>query len=645
MYEHLFSPIRFRGMELSNRVVFPAMGSRFCTDDGYVIDQLIDYHKARAAGGCGLNIVEATAVYRPGAVFRMLQITDDSYIPGLKKLTDGIHEAGGKACLQLWQGGIAASQTPNATLVVPSDLPIGEGKVIPGVSKEVIHECVRCFGEGARRAVEAGFDCVEFHAAHNYSPHHFLSPALNHRTDEYGGSLENRARYPLECIRAIRENIPDDMPILIRIPAKDDELPVGLTVEDMIKFSKMAREAGADVLDISRGNLVTSAMRYEVPSMDLPRGFNVENASAIKEATQMPVIAVGRINDPDQAEEIIASGKADMVVIGRAQLADAQFCEKAKEGRTEDIVRCIGCNQGCYEMTLYGKPITCMRNPSVGREREFEALKKTQNPKNILVIGGGVGGMEAAVTAVKLGHNVTLAEASDHLGGQFLIAGRAPRKEEIETAVRQRGEQIIRAGVKVELNTKADADYLASKAPDEVIIAVGAEPVIPNIEGINRSNVCTAWDVLAGEKEASGNVAVIGGGLVGLEAAEYIRARGSDVTVIEMQDKVAKDVGPGRNVSIMINVAAAGIKTMTDTVCKSITASGVIVEKEGERQEIPADTVVLAVGSRPNDSSGLADYCEKQQIPYRIIGDAAEARRALQAVHEGVQAVLDMNHE
>lgn len=245
-----------------HRVVFPAMGSRFCTDDGYVIDQLIDYYKARAAGGCGLNIVEATAVCRPGAVFRMLQISDDSYISGLKKLTEAIHEAGGKACIQLWQGGIAASQTPNSTLVVPSDIPMGEGKVIPGVSKEVIHECVRCFGEAAKRSVEAGFDCVEFHAAHKYSPHHFLSPALNHRTDEYGGSFENRARYPLECIRAIRENIPDDMPIPIRIPAKDDELPTGLTIEDMIEFSKMAQEAGADVLDISRGNLVTKCTDF-----------------------------------------------------------------------------------------------------------------------------------------------------------------------------------------------------------------------------------------------------------------------------------------------------------------------------------------------------------------------------------------------
>lgn len=640
MFEHLFKEIKLRDLVLSNRVVFPAMGSRYCTKDGYVLEQMADYHAARARGGCGLNIVEAAAVYKPGAVISMLQITDDSYIPGLKMVTDAIHKNGGKACLQLWQAGIAAQATPGALIVVPSDLPLGTDRVIPGVSKEIIEECINAFGTAAARAVKAGFDCVEFHAAHNYSPHHFLCPALNRRTDEYGGSLENRARYTVESIRAIRKNIPDGMPILVRLPSKDDELPIGLTVEDIIEVAKMCKAAGADVLDISRGNLVTSAMRYEVPSLDIPRGFNVDLAAKIRQGTNMPTIAVGRINDPAQAEEILSSGKADMVVVGRGQLADAEFCKKAMEGHVDDIVRCIGCNQGCYDRTLIGEPITCMRNPSVGREKEFEAIKPAENPKRILVIGGGVAGMEAAIMAKKRGHDVTLAEADDHLGGQFILAGKAPRKEEIESATVQRGIQTEKAGVRILRNTRVDADYLETFAPDAVIDAIGASPLIPPIEGLNPETIITGADILAGRKKAEGSVAVVGGGLVGLEVAEYIRAQGNDVTVIEMRDAVAKDVGPGRSTSIQIHIQTSGIHTMVNAVVKKVTEEGVIAEIQGKEQLIPADTVVIAVGSRANNSEEILEYCKQKGIPCKIVGDAVKARRALQAIHEGAEAAM-----
>lgn len=642
MFEHVFQEIQLRDLVLSNRVVFPAMGSRYCTSDGYALEQMADYHAARAKGGCGLNIVEAAAVYKPGAVTRMLQITDDSYIPRLKMVTDAIHKNGGKACLQLWQAGIAAQATPGALIVVPSDLPLGADRVIPGVSKEIIEECIEAFGAAAARAVEAGFDCVEFHAAHNYSPHHFLCPALNRRTDEYGGSLENRARYTVESIRAIRANIPEGMPILVRLPSQDDELPVGLTVEDIIEVAKMCKEAGADVLDISRGNLVTSAMRYEVPSLDIPRGFNVDLAAKIRQETKMPTIAVGRINDPAQAEEILASGKADMVVIGRGQLADAEFCKKAEEGHVDDIVRCVGCNQGCYDRTLIGEPITCMRNPSVGREKEFESLKTAEHPKRVLVIGGGVAGMEAAIMAKKLGHDVTLAEAEDHLGGQFLLAGKAPRKEEIEAATIQRGMQAEKAGVRILRNTRVDTAYLEAFAPDAVIDAIGASPLIPAIEGLNPETVITGADILSGRKKAEGSVAVVGGGLVGLEVAEYVRAQGNEVTVVEMQDAVAKDVGPGRSTSIQIYIQAAKIRTVVNAAVKKITDEGVVAEINGTEQLIPADTVVIAVGSRANSSDEILAYCEKNEIPCRIVGDAVKARRALQAVHEGAQAAMEL---
>lgn len=642
MYKNLFSEIQFRGMALRNRVVFPAMGSRFCSDDGYLSDQGIDYYTARAKGGCGLIITEAVAVWKPGSVFRMLQISDDSYIAQLKKLTDGIHAAGGKACIQLWQGGLAASQTPGSVVVMPSDLPLGPGKVIPGVSKETIHEIVKAFGEAAKRAVEAGFDCVEFHAAHNYSPHSFLSPAFNRREDEYGGSLENRARYLIESIKEIRSNIPETMPILMRVPAKDDELPVGLSVEDVIEFCKMAKEAGVDVLDVSRGNMVTSAMRYEVPPLDIPRGFNVDNASAIRRATGMPTIAVGRINNADLAESILAEDKADMVVMGRAQIADPNFCNKAKAGKTEDILNCVGCNQGCYDNCVMSTPITCLRNPSVGKEAEFAQIKPVDEPKKILVIGGGVGGMEAAMMAHTLGHDVTLVEKTDKLGGQFLLAGKAPRKEEIEIATIKREAQIKRAGVKVVYNTTVNEAYLEQFAPEAVIIAVGASPIIPDIAGADGKNVYNFVDVLNGTKSINGRTVVVGGGLVGLEVAEYVRAQGNDVTVVEMLDAIAKDVGPGRKADIMIHVMGSGIKPVTDAKCVEIAADHVVVDIKGEMSEIPCESVVIAVGSKANPSEWIVDYCNKNNIPFKTVGDALQARRALQAVHEGVAAARSL---
>ena len=642
MYDHLVSESKIRGLNLKNRVVFPAMGSRFCSDDGYLSDQGIDYYTARAKGGCGLIVTEAVAVWKPGSVFRMLQISDDSYIAQLKKLTESIHAAGGKACIQLWQGGLATSQTPGSVIVMPSDLPLGEGKVLPGASKETIHEIVKAFGEAAKRAVEAGFDCVEFHAAHNYSPHSFLSPAFNRRDDEYGGSLENRARYSIESIREIRKNIPEDMPIFMRVPAKDDELPVGLSIEDVIEFCKMAKAAGVDVLDVSRGNIVTSAMRYEVPPLDIPRGFNVDNAATIRKAAKMPTIAVGRINNADLAESIIAEDKADMVVMGRAQIADPNFCNKAKAGNVEDILNCIGCNQGCYENCLIGAPITCLRNPSVGKEAEFAALKKVSDPKKVLVIGGGVGGMEAAMMAHMLGHDVTLAEASDKLGGQFLLAGKAPRKQEIEAATIKREKQLQRAGVKIEYNTVVDKAYLESFAPEVVIAAVGASPLIPDIEGVKGNNVYNFIDVLNGTKTVEGHVVVAGGGLVGLEVAEYIREKGNEVTVIEMQDSVAKDVGAGRKTDILIHVAVSGIKTVTDSKCVKITSNSVVVDQKGEIKEIPCDSVVLAVGSKSNPTSWIEEYCQKHAVEYKVVGDAVNPRRAIQAIHEGVEAAINI---
>ncbi|VYU55449.1 FAD-binding protein [Clostridium tertium] len=643
-FENVFSSIKIRGMEMRNRVIFPAMGTKMAGDDKMVTDQLINYHAARAIGGNGLNFTEVCSVYDKASPKTFLAISDDKYIPGLKRLTDAIHAGGAMAGVQLWLGGSAVLfGDPTSMVVVPSDFKITDDYVVPGASKEIIAEAVKAFGEGARRAVEAGFDALEFHAGHNYTPHSFLSKAFNKRTDEYGGSLENRARFLLECIRSIRANVPEDMPLFMRIDAHDDYVENGLTIEDTIQFCKWAKEAGVDVLDVSRGNFSSAAIKYEVPPVDLPRGFNVDNAARIKEETGMLTVAVGRINDPAQADEIIKSGKADMVVIGRAQLADPEFCNKSMNGQVEDIVRCVGCNQGCYDG--FSSPdvpfITCLRNPALGREAEF-TLKKTENPKKVLVVGGGVAGLQAAMELKDRGHNPILCEASNSLGGQFILAGAAPRKEEMKEAAISMGDIAKRKGVEIRLETPVTPEVIKEINPDEVIIAAGAEPIKLRVPGNDLPHVTNSHDVLAGKAMVTGEVVVIGGGLVGLEVAEFLSGKINKITVVEMLNEVAKDLGQLRKICVMESLYHEGIKTITDAKCTEIKEKSIVIEKDGELQEVSCDSVVVAIGAKSRDFSELSNYCEEKNIPYHVIGDAVRARRALNCIEEAVNVAREI---
>lgn len=635
-YDKLFSPIKIRGLKLKNRVMFPAMGTKMPTEDKFVTRQLIDYHVARVKGGCGLNFTEVCSVYSKSSPKNFLAISDDTYISGLRDLTDAIHESGGKAGIQLWLGGLAVGSDQSQIIVIPSPMPVADTDfTIPGASIETIKEAVESFGEGARRAVEAGFDTIEFHAGHNYTPHSFLSPYFNKRTDEYGGELKNRARFLIECIQEIRKNIPKQMPLFMRIDAHDDYLESGLTIDEVIEFCKMAKLAGVDVLDVSRGNFSSAAIKYEVPPIDLPRGFNVDNAAKIRKETGMLTVAVGRINNPAQAEEILIKEKADMVVIGRAQLADPDFCRKAKEGKTDSIIRCVGCNQGCYDGFVSPDVpfITCLRNPALGREVEYK-LVMTEKPKTVLIAGGGIAGMETAIQLKRRGHNPILCEVSSSLGGQFALAGEAPRKEEMKEAALAMGEQAFNAGIDIRLNCSVTKELIEQIKPDEVIIAIGSAPIELNIPGAKQDHVTNSHDVLAGKKKVSGSVVVIGGGLVGLEVAEYIHESANCITLIEMLDKVGKDLGDLRNICVMESLYMAGVNILTSAKCIEIKEKAVVVEQIGGQHEIHCDYVVVAIGSKSRSFEVLHDYCKEIGIPVHVIGDALRARRALNAVVE-----------
>lgn len=639
MFEHLLSPIKIRGLELKNRIILPAMGTRMASEKGEITDRLIAYHAARAKGGCGLNIVEVAAVHRPSSPAHFVWICEDSLIEGHKKLTDAIHENGGKAGMQLWQGGLAVSMDPSAQILLPSDMNLGQ-YTIPGITLEQIKEVVLCYGQAARRAVEAGYDCIEFHLAHNYLPHSFLSGGLNHRTDEYGGSFENRCRFPLEVIDAIRNNIPEDMPLFIRIDAHDDFLEKGLTIEEVIDFCNIAKNHGVDVLDVSRGNILTAATIYEVPPIDVPQGFNIENASRIRKETNMLTIGVGRINHEDFAEKLLAEDKVDMVVMGRAQLADPELVNKLKEGRTQDIIHCIGCDQGCYDGftdVVNREFITCMRNPNIGHEAEH-TFTKTENPKHVWIVGGGVGGMEAAKVLKELGHEPEIFEASDHLGGQFIIAGKAPGKKEMEDATIEMAKQTERI-CKIHLNTKVTPEMIEEKKPDHVIIATGALPIALRLDGEDQIHHVQANDVLMGKEKLSGYIAIIGGGLVGLEAADYLATQGCKVTVLEMKDKIGADLGSLRQIAVMMKMNQLKVELKPSSKVNSLSKEGVVLESG---QTIPCEHVVYAVGSKSVDNIELCSMMDKLSIPYQIIGDAKAARRALNAIEEGYYAAMEV---
>lgn len=644
MFNKLFSPIKIRDLELKNRIVMTGMGTHMSGKDGSAVtEKLIRYHVARAEGGVGMNTTEVCAVDAPSSPKSFLAISDDKYIEGFKQLCDEVHGVGGKMCIQLWQGSLAVGMDPSAEMLVVSDMPVSPEYTLPGISKERIQTVVEAYGAATARAVEAGFDAIEFHCGHNYLPHSFLSGGINHRTDEYGGSFENRSRFPLECIKSIRAKMPEGMPLFMRVDCHDDFLENGLTEEEIIAFCKLAGEAGVDVLNISRGNILTGAVMYETPPVDLPHGFNVDPASRIRKETGMLVMPAGRINTPQFAEKILEDDLADLVTMARAQLADPQFCNKAKEGKLAHIKYCIGCDQGCYDYFVDPtKPhISCMRNPAIGLEEELK-ITRTEQPKKILIAGGGIAGIEAADILIQRGHNPVIYEKSDHLGGQFMLAGVAPRKEDFAMAGSMAIKKIEEEGVPIHLNTEVTETVIKNEKPDAVILAIGAEPLIPDIAGVGTKNVVTAHDVLAGKEKPEGRIVVIGGGLVGLEVSEYLDAQGCDVTVVEMREQVGMDLGDMRKIAIQMQLASGKIKQIVNAACKQIQDNKVIVDVQGELQEIIADVIVIAVGAKSRDTKPLENCCENMGIPFHIVGDAKKARRALNAIHESYYAALEI---
>lgn len=636
-YDALFSPIKLRGLELKNRVVLPGMNTKMAKNKHNVGEDLPAYHAARAAGGCGLNIVEIASICPEAHASIYLGLYNEHHRDELKKVTRAIHDNGGKACIQIWHGGFVPEAFFDETNVLetPDTLTV-----------ERIHEIVKQFGVSAKLAVEAGFDALEFHGAHTYLPHEFMNPFLNKRTDEYGNqSLENRCRFNLEVIREMRANMPEDMPLLMRMDAIDEMLPAVTTLEETIQFVNWAAEAGVDAIDLSRGNAKSLATVYEVPPYNLEPGFNMDNIAAVKAGVSIPVIGVGRITSPALADQLIKEGKIDMVAVGRAQLVDPEWCNKAREGRDNEIRRCIGCTQGCYDKVIDPKAthITCTRNPMLCLE--YLGMPKAEKAKNVMVIGAGIGGLLTAEFLKARGHNPTVYEASEQAGGQFVLAGKAPKKQEFTDAVLWEVEECKRQGIEIKTGVTVTPEMIAEVKPDHVVVATGAHYVAPAIPGIDGADVVTAEDVLSGKVVPHGEVVILGGGGVGCETAQFLIEQGiTNVRVMDMK-RVGNNMGMLRTMFMDIEYpdkSAKAIQKSNKSKVTSIEDHTINYKftdkfKKTSDKSRHFDTLIVATGTVSRPTGDLTAKCEELGIPCDVIGDAKQVRMGIDATAEAYE--------
>jgi len=662
MKDLLFEPIRIRDLELKNRITMPAMHMNMA-ENYEVTDTLVEFYAERARGGAALLTVGyATVDERSGNTMNIGAHRDD-FIPGLARLARGIRENGARASVQLNHAGrynfsfLMNGQEPVAPSAVASRMTRETPREL---SAEEIHQIIDAFAQAALRVQKAGYDAVEVLSGTGYLISQFLSEVSNKRTDAYGGPLENRMRFGLEVMRAIKRATGGSFPLVVRING-NEFMPGGLGRKDLQTYAVKLVEAGVDALCINVG-----WHEARVPQIiaGVPRGVFGYLSRGIRDVVSVPVIASHRINDPDLAREMIGDGLCDMVAVGRGLIADPLFPEKARTGREKEIVHCIACAQGCFDHLFQLKPVACLCNPRAGHERET-ALGKTDHPKRVMVVGGGAAGMSAAAAAADRGHHVTLYEAGDRLGGQLRLAGAPPGREEFVQLARDLRSQLAARGVRVVLNTRVDEALVEREAPQAVVLATGALPVAPPIPGADLPHVAQAWDVLAGKVRTGRRVVILGGGAVGVETALLLADKGTlggdalkflllnraedprdlyelasrgtkEVLVVEMIDQVGKDIGKSTRWAMMQDAQRSGIAMRTATRALEITPSGVKVQSGAGQEEIPADTVVLALGARSYNP--LQEALEKKGLAVAVAGDALRPAKAFEAVHQGFAA-------
>ncbi|PKM76455.1 MAG: NADH:flavin oxidoreductase [Firmicutes bacterium HGW-Firmicutes-15] len=665
MFNTLFSPIKINRTEIKNRIVYPSINLLYTTDH-----KLTDRHKAffieRANGGAGIVTVGPVGIGELGSGRAVLAITSDEAIPSFAELAKSIQSAGARAWIQLYHAGayLHSQKIGGQQPIAPSPIYTPYSKVTPREMRlEDIMNVQEAFLGCAERAKEAGFDGVEIIGSAGYLITQFLSPLRNKRTDEYGGSFDNRVRFVKEIIEQMRLRLGPDYPITIRM-AGNDFVPGSNTDMETPAFARVYEKAGIDAINVTGG---WHESRVPQVTMDLPRGGFAYLAQSIKEAVNIPVIVSNRISDPQTAEKILRDGCADMVSLGRVLLADPYWPLKAGNGNSEQIRPCVACSQGCMDELFAARPVMCIVNPRTGFE-ETRKITVTSKPKRVMVIGAGPGGLEAAWRAAKAGHQVELFEKADRIGGQLWIAGTPPHKQELWQLIKYYQAMLKLYKVQVFLNTTVDIEFVRQKSPEYVISAEGAEILLPAINGIDGSEVISAWDVLKNNVPQGKKIAVIGGGAVGLETAHFLSVKGTispetlhflfindaesperlrqlvfngnkEVTVFEMMPQAGKGVGKSTKWGLMGSLKRHGVNIITRAKVCSIKDGILTFEVDGESRSATFDNIINATGSKPVRK--LADALDETGIEFSVIGDSLNIGQIPDAIHEGYLVVMN----
>ena len=640
-FTKLASPIKLGPVEIKNRFIVSPMVMNCCNEDGTATERFIAYHEEKAKGGWGLIVTEDYAVDPSGRTYQYIPgLWCDEQIPSHRELTDRVHNAGAKIYAQIFHGGRQTEEwITGESVKAPSPIPCPVKKALPHeMTTAEVEAMVQKFGDAALRAKKAGFDGVQIHGAHGYLVSEFSSPYANKRVDKYGGNFMNFMRFPMEIIADIRSKCGDDFGIDYKISG-EERTQGGTNIEDTKAMAIALEAAGIDSLNVSVG--VYETWYTQVPPSVMGHGWISDYAAEIKEVVDIPVTTVGRINNPFVAESIIRSGKADACYMGRASLADPHMPEKALSGRTEDIITCIGCLQGCTSKIDSGYCGQCTVNPRTVRENETK-ITPAEKKKNIYVAGGGPAGVEAAIVLAKRGHKVTVFEKTDRLGGMYGCAAVPPWKGEITSFIVWQRVQLEKLGVEVRYGTELTGDTVKNEKPDTLVIAAGSQPWAPPVPGLDQDFVISAVDLLRGNVSAEGNIAVIGGGLVGGETANFLATHGSRVSIIEMDDEILREEPGNIKKFLLESYDDHGVEVYTGAKVISVGSDRMIkIEQDGQSADIgPFDKVVTAVGMRPVET--LKQAVDGMDLEIVCVGDSKKPGNALEAIQDGYMTALEI---
>ncbi|MBN1625772.1 MAG: FAD-dependent oxidoreductase [Deltaproteobacteria bacterium] len=647
-YPHLFSSIKIGPLTFKNRIISAPTSIAELGPDSHLTRENIAYYRLKARGGAAAVTVGESIVHSATGKSHPKQILldDEGVIPSLVETADAIHQYGAIASIELSHGGMECDpiflggRNPVGPSAISTDIGFrtkGLNTVrVEEMAEDLMDEIADAYADGAAVARLAGFDMCMIHAGHGWLLAQFLSPLINKRKDKFGGSVENRARFPLMVIDRVRERVGRDFPIELRISGSE-LAEAGYNIEDSIRVCEMVQDM-VDLLHVSAGaHYLINTMTTMHPSMFLPHGCNVYLAEAVKKSVKIPVVTVGGISDPAQMEEIIAGGRSDIIAVARGLLADPDLPRKAREGRDDEIVHCLRCFD-CIGGMFITRTMKCAVNPIIGREYEYGFPAKPTERKKVLIAGGGPAGMQAAITAAERGHNVTLCEKTDALGGVLKFARDVSFKKDLYRFEEYLARKVGSMAIRVLLDTEVTPDLVALEKPDVLIAAMGADPIVPGITGIDKKSVVMAIDAYNDGAEIGQKVVVIGGGLVGCETGLYIAQKGKSVTIIEMLDDVAVDANIMHRRALMLELEKT-VRIKTKSRCKEITDKGIIaIDRDGREITIEAETVVVAVGYRSRSVN--VDTLRGSTPEFMEIGDCVKPGRVLHAVRTGYDAAM-----